>query len=234
MVMAGASNKAVTITASFRQAYYLSYPIPGYHHIFILVIPLVAFLRVKRNQNRNSCTDESRSRRSLIIQSRIKIQWKDTYYSIHHFTALCLHAQVNVNNELKSLVNSRSLFSKSERNENTVVTAQEKVNLSLTEQVLGCNSRWILCLCKVKVEIPLNGDNFRCSRLVHNISGAFSNLCMFDFWRLQANVQRSKMTCSMQNKCWLYKKHNWLPSGDYLLQYVYMQKAISRTVCSVF
>ncbi len=113
-----------------------------------------------------------------------------------------LSAQVAVNNELKSLIiQSFSYFPKVKEIENTVVTMEEKVNLSRTFKYPDITADATYAYIKPKVEIPLNGDNFQFVP-IHNISGAFNaTYALFDFGRLAANIQRSKDDLQ-------YAKHN--------------------------
>jgi len=78
------------------------------------------------------------------------------------------------------------------------------------------------------VEIPINGDNFQFAP-VHNIGGAFNaTYPLFDFGRLQANIERSKDDLQ-------YAKHNvdYVKSqlafqvANIYYNIVYLQKAIS-------
>jgi outer membrane protein len=109
------------------------------------------------------------------------------------FTAVSSNAQVSVNNELKGMVNqSFGYFPRVKEIENTVVTAQEKVNLTELNRFPDVTADASYAYVRPKIEIPLNGDNFQFAP-VHNIGGAFNaTYPLFDFGRLQANVQRSK------------------------------------------
>ncbi|MES2005256.1 MAG: TolC family protein [Bacteroidota bacterium] len=144
-------------------------------------------------------------------------------------TALGLQAQVTVNNELKSLIGqSFGYFPKVKEIENTVVTAQEKLNFTQLNKFPDVTADASYAYVKPKIELPLNGETFQFAP-VHNLSGAFNaTYSLFDFGRLQASINRSKDDLQ-------YAKHN----VDYVkaqLAYqvanvyyniVYLQKAIS-------
>jgi outer membrane protein TolC len=123
-----------------------------------------------------------------------------TTFSI--FTALCLQAQVTVNNELKGLISqSFSYFPKVKEIQNTVTTAQEKVALTQLNKFPEITADASYAYIQPKITLPLNGEVFQFAP-VHNFSGALNaNYLLFDFGRLQANVNRSKDDL-------LYAKHN--------------------------
>jgi len=105
--------------------------------------------------------------------------------AITFFTVLSLNAQVTVNNELKTLIGqSFSYFPKVKEIQNTVVTAQEKVNLSELNKFPDITADASYAYVRPKVEIPLNGENFQFAP-IHNFSGAFNaTYGLFDFGRL--------------------------------------------------
>jgi outer membrane protein len=143
--------------------------------------------------------------------------------------ALFVNAQVTVNNELKSLIGqSFNYFPKVKEIENTVATAQEKVALTELNKFPDITGDASYTYVRPKIVVPINGDDIQFAPL-HNFNGAVNaTYALFDFGRLQANVNRSKDDLQ-------YAKHN----VDYVkaqLAYqvsnvyyniVYLQKAMS-------
>ena len=145
------------------------------------------------------------------------------------FTALLLHAQVTVNSELKNLINqSFGYFPKVKEIQNTVITAQEKVALTQLNKSPDITADASYAYVRPKIELPLNGNLFQFAP-VNNISGAVNaSYALFDFGRLQANIQRSKDDLQ-------YAKHNvdYVKSqlayqvANVYYNIVYLNKAIS-------
>lgn len=111
-------------------------------------------------------------------------------------------AQVSTNSELKGLIiQSFSYFPKIKETENTVTTAQEKLQLTELNKMPDVSADASYAYVKPKIEIPLNGENFQFAP-VHNLGGAFNaNYTLYDFGRLKANINRSKDDL-------LYAQHN--------------------------
>ena len=144
-------------------------------------------------------------------------------------TALHLSAQVTVNNELKSLIGqSFSYFPQVKQIEKSVVTAQDKLALTELNKFPEITADASYAYVRPKIELPLNGENFQFAP-VHKFSTAVNaNYALFDFGRLQANVNRSKEDLQ-------YAKHNveyvkaqlaYQVSNIYY-NIVFLQKAIS-------
>src|SRR5260221_6579672 len=108
-------------------------------------------------------------------------------------TVVAIQAQVNVNNELKGLIGqSFGYFPRVKEIENTVTTAQEKLTLTGLNKYPDVTADASYAYVRPKIEIPINGDNFQFAP-VHNIGGAVNAIYpLFDFGRLQANIERSK------------------------------------------
>jgi outer membrane protein len=144
-------------------------------------------------------------------------------------TTLFVNAQVTVNNELKTLIGqSFTYFPKVKEIENTVATAQEKIALTELNKFPDITGDASYTYVRPKIVVPINGDDIQFAP-VHNFNGAVNaTYALFDFGRLQANVNRSKDDLQ-------YAKHN----VDYVkaqLAYqvsnvyyniVYLQKAMS-------
>lgn len=140
-----------------------------------------------------------------------------------------LPAQVTLNKELKSLIGqSFSYFPKLKEVENTVTTATEKAALTELNRFPELTADASYAYVRPKIVLPLNGENFQFAP-VHNFSTAVNaNYALFDFGRLQANINRSKDDLQ-------YAKHNvdyakaqlaYQVSNVYY-NIVYLQKAIS-------
>jgi outer membrane protein len=107
--------------------------------------------------------------------------------------AVLVHAQVNVNNELKSLIGqSFGYFPKIKEVENTVNTAQEKVALTQLNKSPDITGDASYSFVQPKIVVPINGTDIQFAP-VHNFNGAVNaSYALFDFGRLQANINRSK------------------------------------------
>ena len=145
------------------------------------------------------------------------------------FTLTPTQAQVNVNNELKSLIGqSFGYFPKVKEIENTVATAQEKMALTQLNKFPDVSADASYAYVRPKVEIPLNGDNFQFAP-IHNLSGSFNaTYALFDFGRLQANIERSKddLQYAKHNVDYVKSQLAYQVSNVYY-NIVYVQKAIS-------
>jgi outer membrane protein TolC len=140
-----------------------------------------------------------------------------------------LTAQVTVNTELKSLINqSFGYFPKVKEIQNTVVTAQEKLSLTQLNKFPEITADASYAYVRPKIELPINGNTFQFAP-VNNFSGALNaNYALFDFGRLQANVERSKDDLQ-------YAKHNVeyvkaqlaFQVANIYYNMVYLQKAIA-------
>jgi len=112
------------------------------------------------------------------------------------FIASCLQAQVVVNNELKSLINeSFSYFPKVKEAENTISTAQQKLEIAQTNlPTIDGTASYKYVQPKITLPLRVDGEtkNFQFAP-VHNVNAFVgANYTLFDFGRLQANVERAK------------------------------------------
>ncbi len=143
--------------------------------------------------------------------------------------ALHMQAQVTVNSELKNLVGlSFGYFPKVKEVENTVATAQEKLSLTELNKFPEITADASYAYVRPKIELPINGDKFQFAP-VHNLSTSLNaNYALFDFGRLQANINRSKDDLQ-------FAKHNLdniksqlaFQVANVYYNIVYLQKAIS-------
>ena len=146
-----------------------------------------------------------------------------------------LQAQVKVNSELKDLINkSFTYFPKVKEAENTVTTAEQRLELTKLNKMPEVNGTASYDYVRPKIVIPFplgpNGalEPFQFAP-VHNGNAAVNgSYALFDFGRLQANINKSKEDIQ-------YAKHsvenvkaqlaNQVANIYYNI--VYMQKAIT-------
>jgi outer membrane protein len=111
------------------------------------------------------------------------------------FTSLAasgLQAQVQVNSELKSLINkSFTYYPKVKEVENTVTTAKQKLDVVSTNTPTvdgNVSYRFV----QPKIQIPINGENFQFAP-VHNVdANVGASYTLYDFGRLKANIEKAK------------------------------------------
>ena len=150
--------------------------------------------------------------------------------SIIAFTmVVSLTAQVTVNTELKSLINqSFGYFPKVKEIQNTVATAQEKLALTQLNKFPEITADASYSYVRPKIELPINGNTFQFAP-VNNFSGALNaNYALFDFGRLQANVERSKddLQFAKHNVDYVKAQLAFQVANIYY-NIVYLQKAIA-------
>ncbi len=144
-------------------------------------------------------------------------------------TILFSKAQVTVNNELKGLISqSFSYFPRVKEVQNTVATAQEKLTLTELNKYPDVTADASYAYVRPKIEIPLNGNNFQFAPL-HNLGGAVNAIYpLFDFGRLQANIERSKDDLQYANHNVDYVKSQLAYQvANIYYNIVYLQKTIS-------
>ena len=103
-----------------------------------------------------------------------------------------LQAQVQINSELKSLINkSFTYYPKVREIENTVTTAKQKLEVvSINTPTVDGNLSYRFV--EPKIQIPINGDNFQFAP-VHNVDANLTgSYTLYDFGRLKANIEKAK------------------------------------------
>ena len=144
-------------------------------------------------------------------------------------SALFVQAQVTVNHELKGLIGlSFSYFPKVKEVENTVTTAQEKVSLTQLNKYPDITADASYAYVRPKIELPINGSVFQFAP-VNNFSGAVNaTYPLFDFGRLQANIERSKddLQFAKHNVDYVKSQLAFQVANVYY-NIVYLQKAMS-------
>jgi outer membrane protein TolC len=108
----------------------------------------------------------------------------------------CVNAQVQVNNALKSLINqSFSYFPKVKEAENTISTAQQKLQIAQTNlPTIDGTASYDYVQPKITLPLQVDGEtkNFQFAP-VHNVNANVGvNYTLLDFGRLKANVERAK------------------------------------------
>jgi outer membrane protein len=112
------------------------------------------------------------------------------------FAGSFLHAQVQVNNELKSLINqSFGYFPKVKEAENTISTAQEKLEIAQTNlPTVDGTVSYKYVQPKITLPLQINGETKDFLFFPeHNVDANIGiNYTLFDFGRLRADVDRAK------------------------------------------
>jgi outer membrane protein TolC len=111
-------------------------------------------------------------------------------------TCSSLQAQVQANNELKTLISqSFSYFPKVKEVENTISTAQEKLAIAQSNlPTLDANISYNYVQPKITLPLQVDGEtkNFQFAP-VHNVNANLgAEYTLLDFGRLKANVERAK------------------------------------------
>jgi len=112
------------------------------------------------------------------------------------FTGSCLNAQVEVNNDLKTLISqSFSYFPKVKEAENTISTAQQKLEIAQTNlPTIDGTASYDYVQPKITLPLQVDGEtkNFQFAP-VHNVNADVGvNYTLLDFGRLRADVDRAK------------------------------------------
>ena len=144
------------------------------------------------------------------------------------FFAFSAQAQTTANTELKSFINqSFSYFPRIKEVENTVTTAKQKLDItSIHSPIVDASVAYRFV--EPKIQITFNGQNIQFAP-VHNLDGhADVNYLLFDFGRLQANIERSKTDIQFAEHNVTYAKYQ-LASQVSTIYYniVFLHHAIS-------
>jgi outer membrane protein TolC len=123
-------------------------------------------------------------------------------------TARGIRAQVQVNGQLKALINqSFSYFPNLKEAQNTVTAAQQKLDLTRIDNLPTVSGDANYTYVQPKIELPFpmgpSGqiENFQFAA-VHNYGGAIGgSYTLLDFGRLKANIEKAKTELE-------YSKHN--------------------------
>jgi outer membrane protein len=153
------------------------------------------------------------------------------FIGITIFSAIALKAQVQTNNELKSLINqSFTYFPKVKETENTIATALERLEIAQTNlPTIDGNASYNYVQPKITLPLQIDGENknFQFAP-VHNVNANVTgNYLLFDFGRLKANVERAKTDLRFAQHNVDYVKSQ-LANQVAIIYYniIYFQKAI--------
>ena len=148
------------------------------------------------------------------------------------FISSLSQAQVQTNSELKTLINqSFSYFPKVKETENTIATAQERLEIAQTKlPTVDGNVSYNYVQPKITLPLQVDGEikNFQFAP-VHNVNANISaDYLVIDFGRLKANIEKAKTDLR-------YAQHNvdyvksQLANQVAIIYYniIYYQKAIA-------
>lgn len=138
-------------------------------------------------------------------------------------------AQVKSNAELKGLIaKSFGYFPKIKEVENSVATAQEKLNLTQLNKMPDVTADASYNYIQPKIVIPINGVDFQFAP-VHSVTTAINaSYVLFDFGKLKANIERSKTDIQLAQHNVEYVKNNLAYQvANVYYNIVYLQQAIS-------
>lgn len=152
-------------------------------------------------------------------------------FSSFAFIALVSNAQVQANNELKTLINqSFTYFPKIKEVENGIATAQEKLEIAQTNlPTIDGTVSYSYVQPKITLPLQVNGETkeFQFAPVHNANANVGANYLLFDFGRLKANVEKAKTDLK-------YAQHNvdftksQLANQVAVIYYniIYFQKAI--------
>lgn len=148
------------------------------------------------------------------------------------FSATSLHAQVQTNGELKSLINQAfGFFPQVKETENTISTAKEKLEIAKTNlPTVDGNLGYDYVQPKITLPLQVDGETkaFQFAP-VNNVNANISgNYLLFDFGRLKANVERAKTDLKYATHNVEYIKSQLANQvATIYFNIVYMQKGIA-------
>jgi len=154
---------------------------------------------------------------------------KRIFIIIIAFLPALVNAQVKTNAELKGLITqSFGYFPKIKEVENTIVTAQQKLNLTQLNKSPEVTGDAAYNFIQPKISIPINGVDFQFAP-VHSLNTAVNaSYVVFDFGRLKANIERSKTDIQLAQHNVEYVKNSLAYQvANVYYNIVYLQKAIS-------
>ncbi len=150
------------------------------------------------------------------------------------FLALSAQAQVQVNGELKNLINqSFTYFPKIKEVQGAVSTAQQRVELTKTNlPSVAADGSYSYVRPKIEIPFPIGPggalENFQFAP-VNNVSASVNaSYLLFDFGRLKANVEKSKteLQFAEHNVEYVQNQLAYQVASIYY-NIIYFQKAIS-------
>ena len=113
--------------------------------------------------------------------------------SISVFFTTAVFAQVKINAELKTLINqSFTYFPKVKEIENTLNTAEEKLQLTTLNKMPDVSFSTAYNFIMPKISFPINGKEFQFAPTNNIAASVGSSYTLFDFGRLKATIVKSK------------------------------------------
>ncbi|WP_288097258.1 TolC family protein, partial [Hydrotalea sp.] len=107
--------------------------------------------------------------------------------------AVFCQAQVQVNTELKNLINqSFTFYPKVKEVNNTISTAQQKLELTKLNNMPEITGNASYAYVQPKITIPLGGTDFQFAPVNSMNASMNAQYALFDFGRLKANIEKSK------------------------------------------
>lgn len=117
-------------------------------------------------------------------------------FAVLLFFSSVINAQVRVSSELKTLINqSFSYFPKIKETENTVSTAQERLNIAQSNlPTVDANLSYNYVQPKITLPLQVDGEtkNFQFAPVNNVNANVGANYLVFDFGRLKANIEKAK------------------------------------------
>jgi outer membrane protein TolC len=109
------------------------------------------------------------------------------------FLTQWVSAQVLVNNDLKNLITqSFTYFPKVRETENTVSTAQERLEIaSINNPIVDGNASYNFV--EPKITLPIDGKEFQFAPVHNGNVNISASYTLFDFGRLKSNVEKAKV-----------------------------------------
>jgi outer membrane protein TolC len=142
-----------------------------------------------------------------------------------------MQAQVNVNTELKNLINhSFGYFPKLKEIENSVITAEDKIALIQTESnpIIGAQAGYLFMAPVSKLALPGSTEVFKFVPNHNYSTSVNANYVLADFGRIKANVERAKTDLQFaKDNIELVKSQLANQVATIYYNMVYLQKAIS-------
>jgi outer membrane protein TolC len=142
-----------------------------------------------------------------------------------------MQAQVQVNSDLKNLINhSFGYFPKLKEAENTVITAEDKIALIQTaaNPTVGAQAGYLYMAPVSKVAFPGSTEIFKFVPNHNYTTSVNANYVVADFGRLKANVERAKTDLQFaKDNIELAKSQLAYQVATIYYNMVYLQKAIS-------
>lgn len=158
---------------------------------------------------------------------------KKIFLSTVSFAIFALHiqAQVQVNNDLKNLINhSFGYFPKLKEAANTVITAEDKIALTQTASnpTVGAQAGYLYMAPVSKFALPGSTEVFKFVPNHNYTTSVNANYVLADFGRIKANVERAKIDLQFaKDNIELIKSQLANQVATIYYNMVYLQKAIS-------